>query len=151
MTSKELKLNSLFRVQTILLLQKETGKTGYDLAKEIEQITGKKPSSGKIYPFLHELKDGGYINEIDHIVSGREKTTYVLTDKGDILVTDLLTRMSNLLDARLFQLLDTCYHCGVKLYESKVSEKINGQELTFCCSHCKDAYLNRDKVSEHSH
>ncbi|MDH5403312.1 MAG: helix-turn-helix transcriptional regulator [Candidatus Heimdallarchaeota archaeon] len=135
------KLDSMFRIQTILLLNKSP-KSGYDLAKELEDISGKKPSSGKIYPFLHELKNSNYIIEIDsNEDSGRGKTMYQLTSKGHDLVQDLVERMGNLLDARLEQLLEKCYHCGVQLFDSKVSREFEkGEVHTFCCEHCMGAF-----------
>ena len=59
-------------------------------------------------------------------------------DKWDSLVE----RMGNLLDARLEQMLDTCFHCLVKLYDSKVVKVIDGKEMTFCCEHCMGAYAS---------
>ncbi|MHA2250371.1 MAG: PadR family transcriptional regulator [Candidatus Kariarchaeaceae archaeon] len=143
-TPESLKLNSMFRVQTLLLLRKSP-KSGYDLAKELENIMGKKPSSGKIYPFLHELKNSKYIVELEaEHAGGRSKSTYQLTNKGEELVDDLVNRMGNLLDARLEQMLESCHHCGARLYESGVLEKnSSGDDLRFCCEHCKDAYFNQ--------
>lgn len=138
----ELKLDSMFRIQTLLLLKKNEAKSGYDLAKELEVTTGKKPSSGKLYPFLHELRDNSYIEEIEDPAAGaRSKSSYRLTDDGVSLVSDLLDRMSNILDARLEQLLESCHHCGVRLYESKVTNTIGKKELLFCCEHCMSAFL----------
>ncbi|MCE7737722.1 MAG: PadR family transcriptional regulator [Candidatus Heimdallarchaeota archaeon] len=141
----EVKLDSMFRIQTLLLLKKKEAKSGYDLAKELEQTTGKKPSSGKLYPFLHELRDNSYIEEIeDQSAGARSKSSYRLTDDGASLVSELLDRMSNILDARLEQLLDSCHHCGVRLYESKVTKTISGKELLFCCEHCMSAFLEAE-------
>ncbi|MHA2274966.1 MAG: PadR family transcriptional regulator [Candidatus Kariarchaeaceae archaeon] len=141
MTS-ELKLDSMFRIQTLLLLKKDIAKSGYDLAKELEDTTGKKPSSGKLYPFLHELRDNNYIKEIEDQSSGaRSKSSYSLTDEGASLVFELLDRMSNILDARLEQLLESCHHCGVRLYDSKVTKVINKKVFLFCCEHCMGAFL----------
>ncbi|MHA2170440.1 MAG: PadR family transcriptional regulator [Candidatus Kariarchaeaceae archaeon] len=136
-----LKLDSMFRVQALLLLRKNP-LSGYDLAKELESIMDKKPSSGKIYPFLHELKNKSYIMEIAaKQSSARSKSTYQLTKKGKALVDDLMERMSNLLDARLEQILESCHHCGARLFESGVfGQDIDGNEIIFCCEHCKSAY-----------
>ena len=134
-------ISSLFRIQTLLLLRDDNPKTGYDLAKELESITGKKPSSGKLYPFLHELRKLGYIDEIGSKEGGRSKLEYTLTSKGNDLKLDLMSRMENLLDIRLEQMLDKCHHCGVQLYESKVEDVEDGREIVFCCSHCREAYL----------
>jgi DNA-binding PadR family transcriptional regulator len=143
-TPSEPRLNTLFRIQTILILQKGE-KSGYDLAKELEEITGTKPSTGKIYPFLKQLKDNGYIEEIDlEEDSERSKTVYNLTDKGDELVDEILHRMESLIDARLDSLLETCKSCGVRIYKTKVlgvDEK--GNEAYYCCTHCRDNYYDQ--------
>ncbi|MCY3412511.1 MAG: PadR family transcriptional regulator [Candidatus Heimdallarchaeota archaeon] len=141
----EPKLTSLFRIQTLLLLSEENAKSGYDLAKELKSLSGKKPSSGKMYPFLHELRDSGYIEEREgNEPDGRNRTEYILTNKGLELKEELTNRMANLLDIRLEQRLDTCHHCGVKLLDSKVEGKDKSQSpVVFCCHHCKDAYLSQ--------
>lgn len=139
--TKEPKLDSLFRIQTIMLLRKKP-MSGYDLAKELEDMTGNKPSSGKLYPFLHELKDSNYISEIEtDDDTARSKSIYELTKKGQDLVDELAGRMSNILDARLQQILDTCHHCGAQIYESKVTKVVDGEELIFCCEHCMGAWI----------
>ncbi len=139
------KLTSLFRIQTLLMLHPKHSKSGYDLAKELEQLTGKKPSSGKIYPFLHELKDTGYIIEKETGDSGgRSKFEYFLTEKGVELKEELAERMANLLQIRLDQKLDKCHHCGVKLYDSIVEGKDkSGSPVVFCCKHCQAAYFDK--------
>ena len=143
--ASDLKLDSMFRIQTLLLLKKDEAKSGYDIAKELERTTGKKPSSGKLYPFLHELRDKKYIVEIsDDSTGARSKSSYKLTNDGVDLVRELLTRMSNLLEARLEQLLEACHHCGVKLYDSKVTKEFDEKELLFCCEHCMSAFLEAE-------
>lgn len=58
-------------------------KTGYDLLKEIEEVTGGLwvPSKGTLYPLLHSLADEGLIIEED--TGLRAKTIYTLTDAGE--------------------------------------------------------------------
>lgn len=132
------KLDSLFRIHTLLLIRNQA-MSGYDIAKELETID-RKPSPGKLYPFLHELRDNGYVYEVEGTDSSRGKSVYHLTEKGEELVEDLLTRMSNLLDARLEQMLEACHHCGVQLYDAKVTKVIGGKEYLFCCEHCMGAF-----------
>jgi DNA-binding PadR family transcriptional regulator len=145
----EPRLNTLFRIQTILILQKGE-MSGYDLAKELESITGNKPSTGKIYPFLKQLKDNGYIEETDiEDDSERSKTVYHLTDKGESLVDELLGRMESLIDARLDSLLETCKSCGVKIYKTKVLGKDEmGKKAYYCCTHCRDNYYDQYSINE---
>lgn len=103
-------------------------------------MTGSRPSSGKLYPFLHELRDRGYVTELaTDDVRGRVK--YRLTEKGEKLVEEIVERMGNIIDARLDMLLEQCHHCGVKLYDVKVFGKDSaGNQVSFCCTHCRDAY-----------
>ncbi len=104
-------------------------------------MTGEKPSSGKIYPFLHELRDNGFVKEVEKDEEVRGRVKYILTERGKKLVDDLLNRMGNLIDARLDQVLETCHHCGVKLYDAKVVETDKfGNKVAFCCIHCRDKY-----------
>ncbi len=148
------KLNSLFRVQTIIILKNHPeGISGYDIAKNLENITGEKPSSGKLYPFLHELKKYKYISEIeDAEKSNRIKVKYHLTEAGEELYLELIERMSNLIDARLEQILDVCHHCGVKLYHTEVfAIDKHGKKMLFCCKHCKAAYFNSIENKNHEH
>lgn len=35
--------------------------TGYDLMKKIEELTGRRPSSGTVYPMLKNMADDGWI------------------------------------------------------------------------------------------
>ena len=135
-------LDSMFRIQTLLFLRDniDRGISGYDLMLEIEKITGKKPSAGKLYPFLKQLAETNYLEVSEDGDTSRNKTQYKLTEKGVQLVDEVLDRMRNLLDARTDLLLETCYHCGVTLYETQVSKiDKDGIERKFCCVHCMNA------------
>jgi PadR family transcriptional regulator, regulatory protein PadR len=57
---------------------------GYDIARAVERTTNGccSPSEGTIYPALREFEDGGYVTSKAEFVSGRERKTYTLTDKG---------------------------------------------------------------------
>ena len=86
----EVKLNSLFRVRTLLLLSADDEISGYEIAKRLGETTGQKPSSGKIYPFLHELRNFGYIEEFiggTDKKEGRQKMSYKLTESGEELAS----------------------------------------------------------------
>lgn len=62
-------------------------KTGYDLLKEIEEVTGGAwvPSKGTLYPLLHSLAKEGLITQEESGV--RSKTIYTLTDAGEEVLT----------------------------------------------------------------
>lgn len=139
---------TLFRIQTLLVL-KEKAMSGYDLAKRLEELTDKKPSTGKLYPFLHQLKENGYVNEIeDNASSERDRTVYKLTSKGAMLINEILDKMENILTAKLEQMLETCRNCAVRLFESKVTgTDVDKNDAVFCCTHCRDVYYLQYDIS----
>ena len=57
---------------------------GYDIARAVEHTTNGccSPTEGTIYPVLREFEEGGYVTSEATIVSGRQRKTYTLTDKG---------------------------------------------------------------------
>ena len=57
---------------------------GYDVARAVERTTNGccSPTEGTIYPVLREFEEGGYVTAEVAIVSGRQRKTYTLTDKG---------------------------------------------------------------------
>jgi hypothetical protein len=128
-------------METLFLLRKRP-MSGYEIQKEIAELTGRKPSTGKIYPFLKELREANYIIEIESEGgSDRAKSTYKLSNTGEELVNDLIQRMSNLVDIRLTDSLDKCFHCGVETHDSKVVLKgSDGRKMVFCCKHCMASF-----------
>lgn len=62
---------------------------GYELIKEVKQLTGKKMKSSTLYPLLHLLEREGFI-VCEHVKKGqKDLKSYSLTEKG----RDLLTKM----------------------------------------------------------
>jgi PadR family transcriptional regulator, regulatory protein PadR len=57
---------------------------GYDIARAVERATSGccSPTEGGLYPVLREFEAGGYVTAELEVVSGRERKTYTLTDKG---------------------------------------------------------------------
>lgn len=57
---------------------------GYDIARAVERATSGccSPTEGGLYPVLREFEAGGYVTAETEVVSGRERKTYTLTDKG---------------------------------------------------------------------
>jgi DNA-binding PadR family transcriptional regulator len=52
--------------------------SGYEIIKKVAELTGKKPSTGSVYPLLRSMQNGGWI-------VGRKlglKTVYQITDSG---------------------------------------------------------------------
>lgn len=65
-----------------LIAEAESGLTGYDLMKKIEEETGFwRPSSGSIYPLLASFEAAGWITHRPG--NRREKKIYTLTEKGE--------------------------------------------------------------------
>ncbi len=88
-------LQSFYRVLVIFLLN-ERGLTGYEIISSIGERVGKKPSNGKIYPFLNKLEDLGVVRLSKEDEDGRCRGTYYLTDKGRKLHEDLVHRLKNI-------------------------------------------------------
>src|SRR5918993_736510 len=57
---------------------------GYDVARAVERATNGccSPTEGTIYPVLRDFEEGGYVTSETEMVSGRQRRTYTLTDKG---------------------------------------------------------------------
>ncbi len=52
--------------------------SGYEIMKTVNELTGKKPSTGSVYPLLKSMQNGGWI-------IGKKlglKTVYQITDSG---------------------------------------------------------------------
>lgn len=62
----------------MLHIMKDGEASGYDIIKKVESITGKKPSTGSIYPILKKMEREGWIS--GSLEDG--KTYYSLTDIG---------------------------------------------------------------------
>ena len=57
---------------------------GYDIARAVERTTNGccSPTEGTIYPVLREFEEGGYVEVESEVVSGRQRKTYTMTEKG---------------------------------------------------------------------
>jgi len=56
--------------------------TGYQIIKKVNELTGKKPSTGSVYPLLKSMQSKGWI--IGKKVNG--KTLYKISDSGKKVV-----------------------------------------------------------------
>jgi|GEM_PF-874920 len=68
----------------ILCVLNERDLHGYDIAKQVIQRTEGccAPTEGTIYPVLAQFSEGGYVKFRTELVSGRERKTYSITQKG---------------------------------------------------------------------
>ena len=66
---------------------------GYEIAKEISEITGSywKPTTGSLYPALHKLKKNGIIKELRK--GKRKQVIYTLTPYGKSIVNKMKEKM----------------------------------------------------------
>ncbi len=127
---QELKISNTTKLYTLLLLETEP-KHGYQIMDDLERITGKRPTTSHIYPFLQKLGERGYV---DTKKEGRKKV-YELTEEGEKFVDDKIKSFSEILDAALQDKITECAHCNCKIYGNAHEE--NGK--AYCCKHCAKA------------
>lgn len=65
------------KLMMLRLISREE-RTGYGLMKKIGEITGKKPSTGTIYPLLKSMEAEGWITGVER----QKKTYYSITEAG---------------------------------------------------------------------
>jgi DNA-binding PadR family transcriptional regulator len=78
----------MFKAPVKLLMLRaltESSLSGYDLMKSLQSSLGKKPSSGYVYPLLHELQNEGLVT----LHNKNRKKMYSLTSKGKNFLSDL--------------------------------------------------------------
>lgn len=121
----------------VVLLLKDEAKHGYQLIKDIERLTGEKPSTAHVYPFLEELSDHGLIETVD--TGGRGKNVYGLTEKGEDVVDEQVRRFGEILSVAIEGDIRECIHCGCKVYADGYEE--DGD--IYCCEHCADHAANK--------
>lgn len=125
----EIDLSNVNRLYTVLLL--ESGeKHGYQIIKDIENITGNKPTTSHIYPFLEKLTEKG-VTSVER-KGDRGKKVYHLTEDGKELVKEQLDAFSEILQTAVEGEIEECENCGCEIYSGGYEE--NGK--TFCCTHC---------------
>jgi DNA-binding PadR family transcriptional regulator len=128
----DIDLSNVNRLYTVLLL--ESGeKHGYQLIKDIERITGKKPSTSHIYPFLDKLTEEG-VAEVEE-KGDRGKKVYHLTEEGEKMVKDQLDSFGEILQTAVEGGIEECTNCGCEIYSGGYER--DGE--TFCCKHCAKA------------
>jgi len=134
----EVKVNSLVKLYTLLLLG-EGPKHGYELIKSVGLRLGQRISPGLVYPFLESLRKKGLVE--GERKGARERRSFRLTPRGRAFVRSLLNRFSGLLEIAIAPKLTECAHCGCKVFEGGVREKVRGKPLRFCCHHCAMSFI----------
>ncbi len=80
-----MKLKGYLRPVILKLLNDEDNKTGSELAEEIEERIGSKPSYGSIYPILQKLVE----KKLLEVEEDGKKKKYSLTKKGEQFVMEM--------------------------------------------------------------
>jgi DNA-binding PadR family transcriptional regulator len=130
--NEEIDLSNVNRLYAVLLL--EAGeKHGYQIIKDIGKITGNKPTTSHIYPFLEKLKEKGVAKVAEK--DDRGKKVYRLTEEGEEIVKEQLDAFSEILKTAIEGEIEECENCGCEIYSGGYEE--SGK--TFCCKHCAEA------------
>lgn len=93
----QLKANSILRL-TILVLLYDQPYCGYELIQSVNRITGRKTSTGSVYPFLQELMTHNYLTYDSEIITSKSKKSYTLTAEGKIFAQNSLVVVKKILD-----------------------------------------------------
>lgn len=128
----EIDLSNVNRLYTVLLL--ESGeKHGYQIIKDIENITGNRPTTSHIYPFLEKLTNKGAV-EVEK-KGARGKKVYQLTEEGEEIVEEQIKAFDEILQTAVEGEIDECENCGCKIYSGGYEE----EGKVFCCKHCAES------------
>lgn len=124
---EEVNLSNVNRLLTVILL--ESGERhGYELMDRIEEITGERPSSSHIYPFLSKLVEEDLLEERKE---GRKKV-YSLTEDGKNFASEKVESFGEVIEASLLDQVRECENCGCEIYRGGYEE----EGKVFCCEHC---------------
>ncbi len=126
---EKINLSNVNRLYTVLLLE-SGGKHGYQIIKEIERITGNKPTTSHIYPFLEKLAEKGVVTVEER--GSRGKKVYQLTEEGEDLVKEQLDAFGEILQTAIQGEIEKCENCGCEIYRGGYEE--DGK--LYCCEHC---------------
>lgn len=129
---EDINVSHVVRLYTLLLLNSGP-KHGYELMKEIEQITGKEPTASHIYPFLKELEEKDIVTAEE--TGSRGKKVYELTADGQDFVKEQVHSFGEILEAAIAGSIEECAHCDCEIYDGGYEEA----GTVYCCKHCAAA------------
>lgn len=125
----------------VLLLLFEGGEHGYSIMQSLNGRLGRRVSPSLVYPFLRLLEDDGYVRvETQHSGPKRKKNTYSLTSRGRSLCTDLFRQFTLIVSSAIEPSMQTCAHCGCRVYGEPHMEEVRNRKAAFCCKYCAAAY-----------
>ena len=128
---------SRFYILTILY---EGPTHGYEIMSKYQERVGKKISPGLVYPFLQKMESQGYVLTEIEMIGEKERKVYYLTEEGEKFTHQLFSRFASIVSSALEDSMDTCAHCGCKIYEGAHIEEIGDKTMSFCCVHCASHY-----------
>ena len=117
---------------------------GYSIMVELQERLGRPVSPAIIYPFLASLSKAGYVNSKQQMEGRRVKILYTMTPEGRRFSERVFKRLSSIISTAVFPDSSLCSHCGCRLVEPGHVEKINGQQMIFCCMHCAASFKRGD-------
>ena len=123
----EINLSNVNRLLTVLLL-KSRDRHGYELMDRIEEVTGDRPSSSHIYPFLSKMVEKGLLQERD---DGRRKV-YSLSSEGEDFAEQKVRSFGSIIENSILEQVEECENCGCEIYSG--GHRINGK--LYCCENC---------------
>ncbi|MDY6777964.1 MAG: PadR family transcriptional regulator [Candidatus Nanohaloarchaea archaeon] len=128
----EADVSHIVRLYTLLLLE-QGPHHGYELIKEIGDVTGEEPSTSHIYPFLKKLEENDLVKAEEE--GSRGKTVYTLTSEGEAFAADQISELGAMLSTAVEGSIQECSHCTCKIYADGYEE--DGD--VYCCRHCAEA------------
>lgn len=129
---QDIDLSNVNRVYTLLLL-KSGPRHGYGIISDIEDITGERPTTSHIYPFIEKLLAEDVVEVVEK--GDRGKKIYGLTSEGEKVVEQQLDSFSEIMYAAIEDRVEECSHCDCKIYDGGYEE--DGR--VFCCEHCAES------------
>lgn len=130
----------LVRCTIMMLLYDKPCLHGYALMELLRGRLGRAISPAIVYPFLVSLSKSGYVISAREREGRRIKILYTMTPEGRRFSRRVFKRLSAIVSTAIEPSLSICANCGCKLYGAGHLERIDGQQLTFCCAHCAAAY-----------
>ena len=82
----------------VLILLSNKPSHGYEIMKEIKDRTRGfyKPTPGGVYPILRDLERTGYIKGEWHKIRNRNIKTYIITEKGKIILRNAIVKQTEI-------------------------------------------------------
>lgn len=114
---------------------------GYQILEELEARLGRRVSPGLIYPFLRQLEERKLLRHKSTRVGKKARKVYELTQDGRKFCLSIFRRTAAMVSQAIKPTLDTCAHCGCRVYEGGHIQTVRGRKMMFCCIHCAQTFL----------